>query len=51
MRGAEGLIDSIYKSYKPALEANVEQGWLALSIISLVVFVLILVFQKRKDVI
>ena len=51
VRGAESLIDSIYKSYKPALEANVEQGWLALSIISLVVFVLILVFQKRKDVI
>jgi len=51
VRGAEGMIEVIYKSYEPALKADVEQGWLALGIISAVVFVLILVFQKRKDVI
>jgi ABC-type multidrug transport system ATPase subunit len=51
VRGAEGMIDGIYKQYKPALEGDVEQGWLALSIISLVILVLTLVFQKRKDVV
>jgi hypothetical protein len=51
VRGAEGMIDSIYGSYKPALTADVEQSWLALSIISIVVLGLTLVFQKRKDVI
>jgi hypothetical protein len=51
VRGAEGMIDGIYKSYEPALEGEVEKGWLALGIISLVVFVLALFFQKRKDVI
>jgi len=51
VRGAEGMIEGIYKSYEPALEGNVEQGWLALGIISLVVLGLTLVFQKRKDVI
>jgi hypothetical protein len=51
VRGAEGMIESIYKAYKPALEADVEKGWLALTIISGVVLGLTLVFQKRKDVI
>ena len=51
VRGAEGMIDGIYKSYEPALEGEVEKGWLALGIISLVVFLLALFFQKRKDVI
>jgi hypothetical protein len=51
VRGAEGMIDGIYKQYRPALEGDVEKGWLALGIISTVVFVLTLVFQKRKDVI
>jgi ABC-type multidrug transport system ATPase subunit len=51
VRGAEGLIESIYKAYKPTMEADVEQAWLALVIISGVVFALTLVFQKRKDVI
>jgi ABC-type multidrug transport system ATPase subunit len=51
VRGAEGLIDSIYKQYKPALGGDVKKGWLALGIISAVVFVLALFFQKRKDVI
>ena len=51
VRGAEGMIEAIYKQYKPALEANVEQGWLALGIISVVILVLTAIFQKRKDVI
>jgi hypothetical protein len=51
VRGAEGMIDSIYKSYGTALEADVEKSWLALGIISLVVLVLTMAFQKRKDVI
>jgi len=51
VRGAEGMIEAIYKQYKPALEANVEQGWLALGIISVVILVLTVIFQKRKDVI
>jgi hypothetical protein len=51
VRGAEGMIEAIYKSYKPALEGNVEKSWLSLAIISAVVFVLTLFFQKRKDVI
>jgi hypothetical protein len=51
VRGAEGMIDGIYKSYEPALEGEVEKGWLALGIISLIVFLLALFFQKRKDVI
>lgn len=51
VRGAEGLIESIYKAYGVTMEADVEQAWLALGIISGVVFALILVFQKRKDVI
>jgi ABC-type multidrug transport system ATPase subunit len=51
VRGAEGMIDGIYESYKFALEGDVKQAWLALSTISIVVLVLTLVFQKRKDVI
>ena len=51
VRGAEGMIDGIYESYKFALESDVKQAWLALSIISIVVLALTLVFQKRKDVI
>jgi ABC-type multidrug transport system ATPase subunit len=49
--GAEGQIEGILKSYRPALEGDVEKSWTALGIISAVVFVLILIFQKRKDVI
>ena len=51
VRGAEGMIDGIFKSYKPALEGNVEKSWLGLGIIIGAVLVLTLVFQKRKDVI
>jgi hypothetical protein len=51
VQGAEGMIESIYKAYKPALEASVEQSWLALGVISAVVLGLTLAFQKRKDVI
>jgi ABC-type multidrug transport system ATPase subunit/predicted component of type VI protein secretion system len=51
VRGAEGMIDSIYRSYGMALEADVEKSWLALGIISLVVLALTMAFQKRKDVI
>jgi hypothetical protein len=51
VRGAEGMIDAIYESYKFALESDVKQAWLALGIISIVVLALTLVFQKRKDVI
>jgi hypothetical protein len=51
VRGAEGMIDGIYKTYAPALEGNVEMGWLALGVISIVVLVLTMIFQKRKDVI
>jgi ABC-type multidrug transport system ATPase subunit/predicted component of type VI protein secretion system len=51
VRGAEGMIDAIFKSYKPALEGDVGKSWLALGIISAVVLVLTLFFQKRKDVI
>jgi energy-coupling factor transporter ATP-binding protein EcfA2 len=51
VRGAEGMIEGIIKSYEPALDGDVQKGWLALGTISLVVFVLTLVFQKRKDVI
>ncbi|MFN2291268.1 MAG: FHA domain-containing protein [Anaerolineae bacterium] len=51
VQGAEGMIESIYKAYKPALEARVEQSWLALGAISAVVLGLTLAFQKRKDVI
>jgi ABC-type multidrug transport system ATPase subunit/predicted component of type VI protein secretion system len=51
VRGAEGMIDAIYKQYQPALEGDVKKGWLALGTISAVVLVLTVVFQKRKDVI
>jgi hypothetical protein len=51
VRGAEGMIENLYNDYQPALEANVEQSWLALAIISIVVLGLTMVFQKRKDVI
>ncbi len=51
VRGAEGMIDAIYKQYKPALEGDVEKSWLALSLISGVVLILIVILQKRKDVI
>jgi ABC-type multidrug transport system ATPase subunit len=51
VRGAEGMIDGIYKQYKPALEGNVKTSWLALGIVSIVVLALTMVFQKRKDVI
>jgi ABC-type multidrug transport system ATPase subunit/pSer/pThr/pTyr-binding forkhead associated (FHA) protein len=51
VRGAEGMIDAIYKQYKPALEGDVKKSWLALGIISVVILALTMVFQKRKDVI
>jgi ABC-type multidrug transport system ATPase subunit/predicted component of type VI protein secretion system len=51
VRGAEGMIESLYSDYRPALEAKVAQSWLALAIISIVVLGLTVVFQKRKDVI
>jgi ABC-type multidrug transport system ATPase subunit len=51
VRGAEGMIEGVYKLYKPALSGDVEKGWMALGIISVVVLVLTMVFQKRKDVI
>jgi ABC-type multidrug transport system ATPase subunit len=51
VRGAEGMIDGVYKSYKTALEGDVEKAWLALGTISVVVLGLTLIFQKRKDVI
>ena len=51
VQGAEGMIDKIYGDYEPAFEANVQTSWLALAIISIVVLVLTMVFQKRKDVI
>ncbi len=51
VRGAEGMIEGVYKQYKPAMEGDVEQSWLALGIISAVVLALTMVFQKRKDVI
>ncbi len=51
VRGAEGMINGIYEQYGPAMEGDVEKGWLALSTISVVLLVLIVVFQKRKDVI
>jgi hypothetical protein len=51
VRGAEGMIDGVYKAYQPALEADVEQSWAALAIISIVVLGLTVIFQKRKDVI
>jgi ABC-type multidrug transport system ATPase subunit len=51
VRGAEGMIDAIYKQYQPALEGDVKKGWLALGTISGVVLVLTIAFQKRKDVI
>jgi ABC-type multidrug transport system ATPase subunit len=51
VRGAEGMIDALYDQYQPALEGDVERSWMALSIISGVLLILIVVFQKRKDVI
>jgi hypothetical protein len=51
VRGAEGMIDAIYKQYKPAMEGDVKKSWLALGIISVVILALTMVFQKRKDVI
>ena len=51
VEGAEGMMGSIYGDYTPAFEANVGLSWLALSIISIVVLGLTMVFQKRKDVI
>jgi ABC-type multidrug transport system ATPase subunit len=49
--GAEGLIESIYKQYKPALEGDVQRSWLALGIISVVLLAMTMMFQKRKDVV
>ncbi|MFC2023299.1 FHA domain-containing protein [Chloroflexota bacterium] len=49
--GAEGYIDSILESYRPALAGDIATSWMSLGIISVVVLVLAMVFQKRKDVI
>jgi hypothetical protein len=49
--GAEGYIDSILENYRPTLEGDIATSWMSLSIISVVVLVLAMVFQKRKDVI
>ncbi len=51
VQGAEGMIEKVYGSYRPAFEANVKTSWLALAIICVVVLGLTMVFQKRKDVI
>ncbi|MFC2030233.1 FHA domain-containing protein [Chloroflexota bacterium] len=48
---AEGMIEAILKSYRAPLEGDVQASWLALVIISAIVFGVALVFQKRKDVI
>jgi hypothetical protein len=49
--GAEGYIDSILENYRPTLEGDIVTSWMSLGIISVVVLVLAMVFQKRKDVI
>ena len=51
IRGAEGLIKTIYTDYGWTFEEKMQTSWLALGIISIVVLVLTMVFQKRKDVI
>lgn len=51
VRGAEGMIESLYKQYRPAFEGDVNKSWVALVAISGVVLVLTAIFQKRKDVI
>jgi hypothetical protein len=51
VRGAEGMIEGLYKQYQPAFQGDVQQSWLALGIISIVVLAMTAAFQKRKDVI
>jgi len=45
------MIDGIYKQYEPSFQGNVQQSWLALGTISVVVLAMTAMFQKRKDVI
>ncbi len=51
VQGAEGMVEGILKSYRVVLEGEIEQSWLALVVLSVVVLGLAMVFQKRKDVI
>jgi hypothetical protein len=45
----EGMMESVYDKYGQAFRGRPEGRWLAMAAIMVVVFVLILVFQKRKD--
>ncbi|RYU58202.1 FHA domain-containing protein [Methylolobus aquaticus] len=45
----EGMMESVYDKYGQAFRGRPEGRWLAMTAIMVVVFGLILVFQKRKD--
>jgi hypothetical protein len=45
----EGMMESVYDKYGQAFRGKPESRWLAMTVIMLVVFGLILAFQKRKD--
>jgi len=49
MSTAEGKIDRIVKDYGAAFKGTVGARWVPMMIINVVVFVIILVLQKRKD--
>jgi hypothetical protein len=49
MNTAEGQIDRIVKDYGGAFKGTVGGRWVPMMIINVVVFVIILVLQKRKD--
>jgi len=48
---AEGKIRGVFKQYGQAFRGGVLERWFAMSVILIVVFGLVIVFQKRKDVV
>jgi hypothetical protein len=48
---AEGMVKSIVDNYGHTFKGGLAERWTAMAVIMLVVFVLVIVFQKRKDVV
>ena len=48
---AEGMLKSIFENYGRAFKGSVVSRWIAMGVIMFALLALIIIFQKRKDVI
>ena len=51
IQGAEGLLKSVFDNYGRTFKGSITSRWVAMILITLVLLIFIILYQKRRDVI